>query len=101
LPKKTDPGETDRIFKNNLCFSCRQPGHSAGAKQCVFSTERGRYAFADVPREMTKDQYETFQRQRGSAINAMDDYENGNALPEPEQLRIENAPSQGNGTLRQ
>jgi hypothetical protein len=54
LPKKTDPGETDRIYKNNLCFGYRQPGYSAGDKQCPFNTERGRYAFTDVPREMTK-----------------------------------------------
>ena len=102
LPKKTDPGVTERIFKNNLCFACREPGHSAGAKQCPFNTERGKYAFADVPREMTKAQYETFQHGRGTALNAMDDYEN-NALPESEeQLRIQSAPhQQGNGSLHQ
>ena len=104
LPKKSDPGETDRIFKNNLCFSCREPGHSAGAQQCVFF-DRGKFAFANVPREMTKAQYETLQRGRGTALNAMDDFENNNALPEPEeQLRIQSAPhqqSQGNGSLHQ
>ena len=96
---------TDRIFKNNLCFACREPGHSAGAKQCPFNTERGKYAFADVPREMTKAQYDTFQHDRGTALNAMDDYENNHALPEPEeQLRIQSTPhqqGQGNGSLHQ
>jgi hypothetical protein len=42
LLNKTDPGATERIFKNNLCFACREPGHSAGAKQCPFNTERSK-----------------------------------------------------------
>ncbi|KAM0691544.1 hypothetical protein Q7P36_007743 [Cladosporium allicinum] len=93
LPKKNEPAETERIHKYNLCFSCCQPGHSAGAKQCVFSLDRSRFAFADIPCEMTKQQYEDFTRGRGTALHAINDYEDAdNALPEPEDhLRIENA----------
>ena len=51
------------------------------------------FAFADIPCEMTKQQYEDFTRGRGTALHAINDYEDAdNALPEPEDhLRIENA----------
>ena len=32
LPKKNEPAKTERIYKNNLYFSYRQPSYSASAR---------------------------------------------------------------------
>ena len=106
MPKARDPDEAERIRKNNLCFSCRQPGHGAGAPQCPFNMARGRYAFADIPREMTKAQYDTFIQGRANTHLAIQQFEDANELPEPEepQLRIQSTghhQGQGNGQLHQ
>jgi hypothetical protein len=58
MAKARDPAEAERIRKDNLCFACRQPGHGAGHADCPFNMDKGRYAFADIPREMTKAEYD-------------------------------------------
>ena len=64
MPKTRDLAEAECICKNNLCFSCRQTGHGAGAPYCPFNIECGRYAFANVPREITKSEGDAYLRGR-------------------------------------
>jgi len=89
MPKARDLAEAERIRKNNLCFSCRQTGHGARAPYCPFNMERGRYAFADVPREMTKSEGDAYLRGRTAhlAITQFDD--TSRHLPDQEQLLID------------
>jgi hypothetical protein len=102
LPKSTDPVEGERIRKNNLCFSCRQTGHGAGSPQCPFNMDKGRFAFADVPREMSKADGDALINGRGRQAHlAIQQFDDANELPEPEQLQLHAPGQQGNGSLRQ
>jgi hypothetical protein len=114
MPKAREPVEAARITRLRLCWSCRKLGHASGDPTCIFSRAKGRYAFADVPREMPRAKGDAYLRQYGGRVTAWTPGGASNnvislnaitkgqfELPAPEeQLTITQTPDQGNGQAR-